>query len=46
MNDTVLILGACGQIGIELTQKLRVIYEANNVIASDIREGDVEFWTF
>lgn len=42
MNDTVLILGACGQIGIELTQKLRVIYGANNVIASDIREGGEE----
>lgn len=42
MNNTVLILGACGQIGIELTQKLRIIYGANNVIASDIREGGEE----
>ena len=37
MNETILILGACGQIGSELTQKLRVIYGDNNVIASDIR---------
>ncbi|PKH49495.1 NAD-dependent epimerase [Tenacibaculum sp. Bg11-29] len=42
MNDTVLILGACGQIGIELTQKLRILYGSNNVIASDIREGGEE----
>lgn len=40
MNDTILILGACGQIGTELTQKLRTIYGNDYVIASDIREGD------
>ncbi|MEE9408470.1 MAG: NAD-dependent epimerase/dehydratase family protein [Polaribacter sp.] len=39
MNETILILGASGQIGNELTQKLRVLYGNNNVIASDIREG-------
>ena len=39
MTDTILILGACGQIGTELTEKLRSIYGSNNVIASDIREG-------
>ncbi len=38
MNTTILILGACGQIGIELTQKLRTIYGNEQVIASDIRE--------
>lgn len=38
MNDTILILGACGQIGNELTQKLRVIYGDHKVVASDIRE--------
>lgn len=38
MSEKILILGACGQIGQELTQKLRVIYGNNNVIASDIRE--------
>ena len=42
MSDTILIIGACGQIGTELTQKLRVIYGNNNVIASDIREGNEE----
>ena len=40
MSEKILILGACGQIGQELTQKLRVIYGNNNIIASDIREGD------
>ncbi len=40
MTDTILILGACGQIGTELTQKLRVIYGNDNVIASDIKEGN------
>ncbi len=43
MNDTILILGACGQIGTELTQKLRKIYGDQQVIASDIREGQKEF---
>ena len=42
MNDTILILGACGQIGTELTQKLRSLYGRENVIASDVREGGVE----
>ncbi|MFL0130301.1 NAD-dependent epimerase/dehydratase family protein [Tenacibaculum maritimum] len=42
MSDTILILGACGQIGTELTQKLREIYGDKNVIASDIREGSPE----
>ncbi|MGB1042001.1 MAG: NAD-dependent epimerase/dehydratase family protein [Tenacibaculum sp.] len=40
MSETILILGACGQIGTALTQKLRSIYGNDNVIASDIREGD------
>jgi len=41
MKDTILILGASGQIGNELTQQLRHIYGAKNVIASDIRKGSV-----
>lgn len=40
MSETILILGAGGQIGGELTMKLRTIYGDNNVIASDIRESD------
>lgn len=42
MSDTILIIGACGQIGTELTQKLRDVYGKENVIASDIREGNEE----
>ncbi len=34
----ILIIGACGQIGTELTHKLREIYGIENVIASDIRK--------
>ena len=37
MNQTILILGAGGQIGNELTLKLRSIYGSKNVIASDIK---------
>lgn len=33
-----MIIGACGQIGTELTHKLRAIYGTENVIASDIRK--------
>src|ERR1043165_1514466 len=35
-NDTILIIGACGQIGSELTLALRKIY--SNVIAADLNE--------
>lgn len=34
----ILIMGACGQIGVELTFALRKIYGNENVIASDIRD--------
>jgi len=40
MSDTILILGAGGQIGGELTIKLRSIYGNDKVIASDIRESE------
>ncbi|WP_408039054.1 NAD-dependent epimerase/dehydratase family protein [Tenacibaculum amylolyticum] len=43
MREVILVLGACGQIGTELTQELREIYGHNNVVASDIREGNDEF---
>ncbi len=38
MDTKILIIGACGQIGTELTAKLRATYGINNVIASDIRK--------
>lgn len=38
MTTKILIIGACGQIGTELTAKLRLIYGNDNVIASDIRK--------
>lgn len=42
MNPKILIIGACGQIGTELTQKLRKIYGTENVIASDIRKLNID----
>jgi nucleoside-diphosphate-sugar epimerase len=42
MQKSILILGACGQIGTELTMALRRKYNAEMVIASDIREGSME----
>jgi len=38
MNPKILIIGACGQIGTELTNALRKIHGTENVIASDIRK--------
>jgi nucleoside-diphosphate-sugar epimerase len=35
--ERILIIGACGQIGVELTLALRGLYGVANVIASDIR---------
>ena len=45
MSETILIIGASGQIGNELTQELRSIYGNNNVIGSDIKEGSEEMMT-
>ncbi|WP_027077161.1 NAD-dependent epimerase/dehydratase family protein [Maribacter antarcticus] len=39
MQKYILIIGACGQIGTELTFALREKYGKDNVVASDIREG-------
>ena len=38
MNTKILVIGACGQIGGELTLALRKIYGNENVIAADIRD--------
>jgi nucleoside-diphosphate-sugar epimerase len=40
MNKKILVIGACGQIGTELTLRLRQIYGVENVIASDIVKPD------
>ncbi len=39
MQKSILIIGACGQIGTELTMALREKYGDDSVVASDIREG-------
>ena len=42
MVSKVLIIGACGQIGSELTNRLRLELGVENVIASDIRESNMD----
>jgi nucleoside-diphosphate-sugar epimerase len=42
MGGKILIIGACGQIGSELTFKLRDIYGVENVVASDISYSNLE----
>ena len=43
-TETALIIGSCGQVGTELTENLRSLYGASNVITSDIRQPDTPFW--
>lgn len=42
MQDKVLVIGACGQVGTELVENLQRIHGADKVIASDIRQSDAE----
>lgn len=41
-KEIILVLGACGQLGTELTEALRSVYGNSQVIASDIRHSDSE----
>jgi nucleoside-diphosphate-sugar epimerase len=38
IKEKILVIGASGQIGVELTLELRRIYGGGNVVASDLRE--------
>ena len=38
IKEKILVIGASGQIGVELTLALRKIYGNANVVASDLRE--------
>src|SRR5204862_783225 len=42
MNDTILVIGANGQIGSELVEELRKIHGDKNVIATDIKPATSE----
>ena len=42
MKSKILIIGACGQIGSELTLKLRGLFGEENVIASDISYSNLD----
>ncbi len=37
-KEKILVIGACGQIGVELTLELRRLYGGSSVVAADLRE--------
>ena len=39
-KETVLVIGACGQLGTELVEALRGIYGESHVVASDVKKSD------
>ena len=41
-KDTILVIGACGQIGTELVIQLRSIYGNSSVVASDVKSATKE----
>ncbi len=41
MKDKILIIGAGGQIGLELTENLSNIYGPENVIPSDLKQENI-----
>jgi nucleoside-diphosphate-sugar epimerase len=43
MTDKILVIGARGQIGTELVEELRRTYGSSNVIATDVKDADVDF---
>ncbi|NUM32457.1 MAG: NAD-dependent epimerase/dehydratase family protein [Bacteroidetes bacterium] len=43
-KEKVLIIGSCGQVGTELSEELRKIYGNDNVISSDIKKPQSDFW--
>src|SRR4051812_40444533 len=43
MSETILVLGANGQIGSELVEELRNIYGSDEVIATDVKDASADF---
>ncbi|MCC6721277.1 MAG: NAD-dependent epimerase/dehydratase family protein [Bacteroidia bacterium] len=43
-KEKVLIIGSCGQVGTELSESLRNIYGNFNVISSDLKKPQSDFW--
>jgi nucleoside-diphosphate-sugar epimerase len=43
MKNKILVIGACGQIGVELTIALRLLYSAENVVASCLKPESTRF---